>query len=162
MNGLAWAFGTFHATVVGIALLLLAYPGGSLGVLLGGLSTITGLALFIALWVATVFSTGRAIRGLRLIGHDRATSGAFYRGALRWGAANGVLFVLAAAVILALNGLVTAPETADRGVILRIAFIQGVFGSLFGLAIGAVVGLVLASLDGVALAVARSIAGPMA
>lgn len=159
MNGLAWALGTFHTSVVGIAVVLLVYPGGGLGVALAGLSTMTGLALFVALWAATVFSTGRAIRGLRLIGDDRATTGAFYRGAFRWGAANGVLFVVVAVVILLVSSLVGAAPSVDVRVVLTIAAFQGVFGSLFGSGIGAVVGLVFASIDLVALAVARAVVG---
>jgi hypothetical protein len=157
MSGLTWALGTFHTTVIGIALLLLVYPGGSLGTTLGALSTITGLALFVALWTTTLFCTGRAIRGVRLLGGDRASTGAFYRRALRWGAVNGVLFAIALVAILAANALAVAEPSVGIGTMLAIAGFQGTFGSLFGLAIGAVAGLVLATLDLAALRLARSL-----
>jgi hypothetical protein len=165
MSNLAWALGTFHTSVVGIALLLLVYPGGGLPVALGGLGTIAGLALFVALWSTTVYSTGRAIRGLRLIGAERAASGAFYRRALRWGAANGVLFFIVLVVVVITNALVTAPPEAPSvqiGAILPIAALEVGFGSLFAFAIGAVVGLVLATLDLAGLRIARAVVGPTA
>ena len=162
MSAVAWALGTFHTSVVGIALLLLVYPGGGLGVTLGGLNTLTGLALFVALWTTTVFTTGRAIRGLRLIGDDRTETGAFYRRALRWGAANGVLFLISLVVILVVNALLTAAPSVQIGAILALAAFEGIIGSFVAFAIGALVGLVLAGLDLVALRIARAVVGPTA
>lgn len=157
MTALAWALGTFHATVVGLALLLLAYPGGGLGVALGGLSTVTGLALFVALWATTVFATGRAFAGLDLVTDGTAGRG-FYRRALRWGGANGVLFLWSFAAILALQQAVTAPGTLSlQTLLLGAGFVVGI-GSLFAFTFGAVIGLGLASIDLVALALARAIA----
>lgn len=156
MSGLTWALGTFHTAAVGIALLLLAYPGGSLGVTLGSLSTASGLAIFVALWAWTVFSTGRAIRGLRLIGPDRASSGAYYTRALRWGAFNGVTFFISLVAIIVVNALSLAAPSVQVGAVLSIAAFEGILGSLFAFAIGAVIGLALASLDLVALGVARA------
>ncbi|MDP9320044.1 MAG: hypothetical protein M3P16_02980 [Chloroflexota bacterium] len=165
MSAVGWALGTFHTSVVGIALLLLVYPGGGLSVALGGLSTISDLALFGALWSTTVYSTGRATRGLRLLGADRAASGAFYRRALRWGAANGVLFFVALVVIVVTNAVVTAPPGAPSvqiGAILPIAALEVGLGTMVAFAIGALLGLVLATLDLVALRIARAVVGPTA
>jgi len=165
MSPVAWALGTFHTSVVGIALLLLVYPGGGLPAALGGLGTITGLALFVALWTTTVYSTDRAVRGVRLIGADRAASGAFYGRALRWGAANGVLFFIALVVIVVTNAVVTAPPGAPSvqiGAILPFAALELGLGTLVAFAIGASAGLVLATLDLAALRIARAVAGPTA
>lgn len=151
---MGWILGTFHSAAVGLALLFLAYPGGGLGTTLASLSTITGLALFIALWSITVFATSRAIRGLDLAGGAIA---GYHRRALRWGALNGVLFLWSFAALLALQQLVTAPGTLSwQSLLLGAGFVGGL-GSLFALAIGAVVGLVLASVDLAGLALARSI-----
>ena len=151
----AWVLGTFHTAVLGIALVLLAYPGGSLGVTLASLSTIAGLALFLALWAITLFATERATRGLDLLG---GVTAGLHRRALRWGALNGVLFLWAFVAILALQQLVTAPGTLEWQTVLTGAgFVVGV-GSLAAMAFGAVIGLILASIDLAAFGIARVIA----
>jgi hypothetical protein len=151
---MGWILGTFHTAVVGLTLLFLAYPGGGLGVTLAGLSTITGLSLFVALWAITVFATERAIRGLDLAGG--ATTG-YHRRALRWGALNGAFFLWSLAALLALQQLVTAPGTLQpQSVLLGAGFVGGI-GSAFALTIGAVIGLMLASIDLAGLALARRI-----
>lgn len=152
MSALGWVLGTFHTAAVGLALLVLAYPGGGLGVALASLSTITGLALFIALWAITVFATSRAIRGLDLVGGAAA---GYHRRALRWGALNGLLFLWSLAALLALQQLITAPGTLQPQSLLLGAGFVGGLGSLLALAVGAVVGLVLASIDQAGLALAR-------
>lgn len=154
MSVIGWVLGTFHTAAIGLALLFLAYPGGGLGVTLASLSTITGLALFVALWAITVFATGRAIRGLDLI--DGAAAG-YHRRALRWGALNGMFFLWSLAALLALQQLITAPGTLQwQSVLLGAGFVGGV-GSIFALVIGALVGLGLASIDLAGLALARRI-----
>lgn len=151
---IAWVLGTFHTAVLGVALVLLAYPGGGLGVTLASLSTIAGLALFLALWAITLFATERATRGLDLLGG--VTTG-LHRRAFRWGALNGVLFLWAFAAILALQQLVTAPGTLQWQTVLTGAgFVIGV-GSLVALAFGAVIGLILASIDQAAFGIARAL-----
>ncbi|HEV2251113.1 MAG TPA: hypothetical protein VGT60_11465 [Candidatus Limnocylindria bacterium] len=152
MSALGWVLGTFHTAAVGLALLVLAYPGGGLGVALASLSTITGLALFIALWGITVFATSRSIRGLDLVGGAAA---GYHRRALRWGALNGLLFLWSLAALLALQQLITAPGTLQPQSLLLGAGFVGGLGSLFALAVGAVVGLALASIDLAGLALAR-------
>ncbi len=155
MSMTSWILGTFHTAVVGLTLLFLAYPGGSLGTTLGSLNTITGLALFVALWAITVFSTSRAIKGFDLA--SGATAG-YHRRAIRWGALNGMLFLWSLAGLLALQQLITAPGTLPvQSLLLGAGFVAGV-GSLFALTIGAVVGLALASIDLAGLALARRIA----
>lgn len=151
-----WVLGTFHTAALGIALVLLAYPGGGLGGLLAGLDTLTGVALFVALWLVTLFATGGAIRGLDLLAPAGARG--LLRRAFRWGAANGVLFLWAAAALLALSQLIRLPGTLDlRTVALGAGFVLGL-GTLVAVAIGAITGVLLAILDLAALAVARRIA----
>lgn len=155
MSVTGWILGTFHTAVVGLTLLFLAYPGGSLGTALGSLSTIAGLALFLALWAITVFATTRAIGGLDL--HAGVTAG-YHRRALRWGAVNGMLFLWALAALLALQQLITAPGTLQwQSLLLGAGFVAGV-GSFFALTVGAIIGLALASIDLAGLALARRLA----
>jgi hypothetical protein len=153
---IGWVLGTFHTAVVGLALVLLSYPGGGLGTLLASLDTPTGIALFVALWTITVFATGRALRGLDPLAPVAA--GPLFRRALRWGALNGVLFLWAAATLLALSQLIRQPGTLDpRTLALGAGFVLGPV-SLFALGIGAAVGLALTALDLAALALARRLA----
>lgn len=154
---IGWILGSFHTAVLGVALLVLVYRGGGLGQALGGLSTLTGLALFIALWTTTVFTTGRAFRGLDPLGAG-APTGVLYRRALRWGAANGVLFFASLLAILVANTLASAAPGVQVGAILAIAAFEGILGALVAFAIGAITGLVLATVDLAALRMARAIA----
>lgn len=154
MSATGWVVGTFHTAVVGLALLLLAFPGGGLGTTLANLSTAAGLGLFVALWVITVFATSRAIASLDLLGG--ATAG-YYRRAIRWGGANGILFLWSFAAILALQQAVTAPGTLQlQGLLLGAGFVASI-GTLLAFTLGALIGLALASLDLAALAIARGL-----
>lgn len=156
MSAAGWVLGTFHTAIVGLALLLLAYPGGGLGTTLANLSTAAGLGLFVALWVSTVFATGRAIAGLDLLAGGSAP---YFRRALRWGALNGIVFLWSVAVILALQQVVTAPGTvALPSLLLGGGFVLGI-GTLFALGVGGLVGLALASVDLAALAIAGALSG---
>jgi|SRR2546422_4988632 len=60
-----FAFGTFHTVIFIVSAVLVLHLSGALAGLLTGLNTLTGLALFAALWATTTWSTGRAIRGGR-------------------------------------------------------------------------------------------------
>src|SRR3989442_13197288 len=59
-----FAFGTFHTVIFIVSAVLVLHLSGALAGLLTGLNTLTGLALFAALWATTTWSTGRAIRGV--------------------------------------------------------------------------------------------------
>jgi hypothetical protein len=153
MSALGWVLGTFHTAALTLVLLLLVFPRGGLGATLASLSTLTGLALFMALWLTTLFTTGRAIGGLDLLGDAGA---GFPRRALRWGGANGMLFFACLVAILVVNAILTAKPAADVGAILRGAAFLGSFGLPFAFVIGALVGILFATLDLVALRLARA------
>jgi hypothetical protein len=156
MSATGWVLGTFHTAVVGLALLLLAYPGGGLGTTLANLSTAAGLALFVALWVSTLFATSRALAGLDLLGGAATGYG---RRAIIWGGANGILFLWSFAAILTLQQAVTAPGTLRLdSLLLGAGFVAGI-GTLFAFGIGGLIGLALASVDLAALAIARGLSG---
>lgn len=157
INGLVeWMLGTFHTSVVGLALLLLLYPRGGFGATLQGLSTLTGLAIFVALWATTIFTTRRALSGLNWLEDDPAQMAIFFRRALRWGGVNGVLFLAALGVILLLNTVLTARGSITSPAVTVFAFI-GAIGIVVSYAIGAVVGVTLGVLDIAALRVARAV-----
>lgn len=153
---IGWVLGTFHTVAFGVVALLLIYPRGGLGATLANLNTLTGLALFLALWATTVVTTARAFAGLDPLAGDTPT-GLLYRRALRWGAVNGVLFLWSQATLLALTQLVTVPGSLGLPSLgLGALFVVGI-GSPFALVIGAVLGVVLGALDLAALAIARAL-----
>jgi hypothetical protein len=151
-----WLLGSFHTTALAMALLLLLYPLGGLGDLLQGLSTATGLALFLALWLTTLYSTRRALRGLDWLSDDPIEMGLFFGRALRWGALNGVLFLLALGIVLLTSALLTTPLSSVFAGLGFVVF-AGFFGAPVALVIGSVVGVTLGALDIAALRVARRV-----
>lgn len=163
VNGLLWwVLGSFHTSVFGLALLLLLYPRGGFGATLGSLSTLSGLAIFVALWATTLFTTRRALAGLNWLADDPAQMAVFYRRALRWGGVNGLLFLVALGAILLLSALVTAPGSITRPALTFVGFIFWI-GLVVSYVVGAIVGVTLGALDIAALRVARAFirdAGP--
>jgi hypothetical protein len=157
VNGLvAWVLGTFHTTVFALALLLLLYPRGGFGATLQGLSTLSGLAIFVALWATTVFTTRRALSGLDWLDDDAAQMAIFFRRALRWGGVNGMLFLAELGVILLLNAALTARDSLTSPALTVFALI-GAIGVFVSYAIGALVGVTLGAIDIAALRVARAV-----
>jgi hypothetical protein len=163
VNGLlGWVLGTFHTSVFGLALLLLLYPRGRFGDTLAGLSTLSGLAIFLALWATTLFTTRRALAGLSWLEDDPAQMAFFFRRALRWGGVNGVLFLVALGAILLLSTLLTTPASITRPALTFVGFVFWI-GLVVSYAVGAIVGVTLGALDIAALRVARTFtrnAGP--
>lgn len=158
---LAWALGTFHACVLGLALLLLLYPTGDLGQLLAGLETLTGLLIFVALWATSVWTTRHALVDGVWLSSKAADRAVFFGHALRWGAATGTLFLAELGAIFLVRTLIVTPSTLITLGVLGIAAFGaavGTIGMLFAFVIGAVVGVTLGGLDLVALSLARSFA----
>ena len=140
---MSWALGTFNSAVLALALLLLLYPRGRFGDTLAGLSTLTGLALYVALWATTVYATRRALDGIDLLGDVRAGD-RFFGQALRWGGFTGVAFLLEAGLIqivsLALGGNLPIGSLA-----FLIPF--GVIGSMVAFVVGALIGVTLGAVN---------------
>jgi hypothetical protein len=151
-----WVLGTFHTTVFGLALLLLLYPRGGFGTILQGLSTLSGLAIFVALWATTIFTTRRALLGLSWLDDDPAQMAVFFRRTLRWGGVNGMLFLVALAVILLLSALLTSSGSPTTPALTVFVFI-GAVGLVVSYVVGALVGVTLGALDIAALRVARAV-----
>ena len=155
---LAWTLGTFHACAVGLTLLLLVYPTGGLGGLLGNLETVTGLLIFIALWATSVWTTRRALAGSDWLSAVPADWPRFFYRALRWGGATGILFLAELGAILLVRTLLAARGDNSVGLlgVLGVAAFVGSIGTLVAFVVGGLTGLVLAALDLGALALARA------
>src|SRR5207247_7824364 len=65
-----WSLATFHASGFVLAIVFFLYSRDELGLALGGLNTLLGLALFVALWATTYLTTCRAVAGLDLLRED--------------------------------------------------------------------------------------------
>jgi hypothetical protein len=156
MGLLWWVLGSFHTSVFGLAVLLVLYPRGGFGATLGSLSTLSGLAIFLALWATTLFTTRRALAGLNWLEDDPAQMAVFFRRALRWGGVNGLLFLIALGAILFLSALITAPGSITRPALTFVGFIFWI-GLVVSYAVGAIIGVMLGALDIAALRIARAV-----
>jgi len=154
---LPWVLATFHTVALMLALVGLVYRGGGLASLLSSHGTIAGIVLFLALWAATLLTTRRALAGLDWLSDEPVVMGAFFWRALRWGAATGMLFLLALGAIQLGRAVVSPAPGVTFGPVLFSTLVFGSFGLLFAAAIGGVIGVTLGALDIAALRVARAI-----
>lgn len=157
---LAWTLGTFHACAIGLLLLLLVYPRGGLGLALGGLDTVTGLIIFIALWATSVWTARRALAGSDWLSATTADRIGFYRRALRWGGATGILFLAELGAIILVRTLVVSPRDilGNPLTVAAAAAFVGSFGTIVAFVLGALTGVTLGAVDLVALDLARTTA----
>ncbi len=131
------ALGTFHAAALIVALVLVLYATGALPSLLSSLSTIAGLALFSALWLTTVWSAHRTLRGaFRATLRTSLPVRTMIERATWNGGVNGIAF-------LAFMGLILAISSAINGALGIV-----VFGALFFATVGAVAAFLLGCLFG--------------
>jgi hypothetical protein len=139
-----FALGTFHAAALIVALVLVLYAAGGLAPLLSSLSTIAGLALFSALWLTTVWSTHRTLRGAFTVAPWTSVplSTMIPRAAWR-GGVNGVAFLACVGVILAIS----SAFNGDVGVVGFGALFFLTIGAAFAFVIGLALGLLFAGVD---------------
>jgi len=139
-----FALGTFHAAALIAALVLVLYATGALTSLLSGLSTIAGLALFGALWLTTVWSTNRTLRGAFTVAPWTSVPYGVMipRAAWRSGV-NGILFLGCLGVIL----IISSASNGDIGFLWLGALIFATVGTAVAFVIGLVVGLLFAGVD---------------
>ena len=155
---LAWCLASFHTVIFILGLVLFLYLSADLGSLLANLNTLAGYGLFGALWMATWWSTSRALRGIRWEALEfPAYFGKLLTPGVFWGAANGLLFLLALIVLLELNVIVSVLAGTASADALVAPLVYAIFGSVVAAILGGLVGVVLAILDSLLLAVARSI-----
>jgi hypothetical protein len=150
---ITWALGTFHAGALLVTITLLLHVTGGLAPLLSGLSTAVGLALFGALWGATVWSTHRTIIGT--VGPGLATTvptGRLLGRAVWRGGINGIVFLALAAVILVISVLLSGSEVLPFLILL-----QAAVGLVFAFVLGCLIGLVFAGIDLILFTTARTL-----
>jgi hypothetical protein len=144
---ISFALGTFHAAFFLITAVLVLHAIGALVGLLTSLNTLTGLALFAALWTTTTWTTSRAVPPIPVTNHSlNAPIGQLVLRALRAGALNGIVFLASAAVILELSAVLTG-SGQSIGVFVFVALVFVTAGTLAAAAIGATIGVVFAALD---------------
>jgi hypothetical protein len=149
----AWVLGTFHAATLIIILLVVLYLTGALPSILTSLSTASGLALFIALWLTSTWSAHRTLQGLvdQTLNVALPTREVIVR-ATGKGGINGLAFLLCAYLILGV-------PAAFNGAILPVLYgglFIATFGVLVALLVGCLVGLIFAGIDAVLLSAARA------
>ena len=138
------ALGTFHAAALIVVLVLVLYATGELSSLLISLNTITGLALFGALWVTTVWSAHRTLRGA--FAETLRTSlpvGTVIARATWNGGVNGVAFLAFLALILAIASVVNRAF----GILVFGAFFLATIGAVAAFLLGCVIGLLFVVID---------------
>jgi len=151
---LSWALGTFNSATFVLALLLLLYPRGRFGDTLAGLSTVTGLALYIALWATSVYAARQALRGLDLL--DPHAGDAFFGRALRWRGLTGVACLGELAAVQLVAALLAGNFAVLGSLLLFIPF--GVIASLVAFVVGALAGVTLGAADLAAVRLSERIA----
>jgi hypothetical protein len=141
-----FALGTFHAAALIAALVLVLYVSGGLASLLGSLSTIAGLALFSALWLTTIWSTQRTLRGAFTVAPWTSVPVSVMIPRAGWrGGVNGVAFLACLGLIL----LVSSAFNGDvaGGVVGAGFLIFATVGAAFAFVLGYVLGLAFACID---------------
>ncbi|WP_267640865.1 hypothetical protein [Haloarchaeobius amylolyticus] len=141
----AWCLGTFHTAALTAAGVTGLHLSGAVGDLLGGLNTFVGFAAFGYLWAVTLWTTTRVCREVDLFGPDRPATTSLLAAGAKWGAVNGLVFLL---------GILLAVSVTFLGEALALLLFFGI-GGAFALAIGAVIGVGFALLDAGMLVLAR-------
>jgi hypothetical protein len=141
-----FTLGTFHAAVLIAVLVAVLYANGGLASLLSGLSTIAGLALFGALWLTTVWSTNRTLRGAFTVAPWTSVPADTLIARAAWrGGVNGVLFLAFVGIIVAISAAFSGDLAL--GVIGAGFLIFATVGAAVAFVIGFVVGLLFACID---------------
>jgi hypothetical protein len=151
---LLWCLATFHTALFVLVPVALIHGVGALGDLLGSLSTVVGLVLYLALW-ATTWWTNRRL--LATTPFERSEWWAVLKASVKWGGVTGSCFLLELVVVavvqVALAGGFGTPDLASIPPLLLILAV----GTLIAFVVGGLVGVVQATLDLAALGVADAL-----
>jgi hypothetical protein len=167
---MVWSMGSFHAVLLTLVLVLFSYGGGALAGQLGGLGSLAGAMVFLALWGLGVWTAGRALQGFNLAPRRPADGDSVFVVGILWGGTYGALFFLALAatfiggrLVYLLPGLASeATRGQDRLIdLLRdapgvLAFVA--IGGLVAYVVGLVIGTAFGLLDLSLWAIARRLA----
>ena len=143
----AWALGTFHAASLVILLVLPLYLSGGLTSVLTSLSTASGLALFGALWLTTVWSTHHAPHGALGTGLKLSVPlrEVIIRAVLR-GGLNGLAFLAFLAVILGISAVLNG-QLASVITLVVVGGLVFAFGAVIAYLVGGLLGGLFACID---------------
>lgn len=151
---LGWCLAAYHTALFTLVPVVGLHWTGALGDLLGGLSTTVGLALYLLLW-ATTWWTNRRL--LATTPFERSAWREILTGGAKWGGVTGSCFLLELVVVavaqVAVDGGFGVPDVAS--VLPLLLFLA--LGVAIAFVVGAVVGVVQAALDLVALGVADAV-----
>jgi hypothetical protein len=138
------ALGTFHAAALVVALVLVLYATDALPSLLSSLSTIAGLALFSALWLTTVWSAHRTLRGAFTATLRTSLPVRTMIERATWnGGVNGVAFLASLGLILAISSGVNGA----LGIVIFGALFFATLGAAAAFVLGCLVGLLFVAID---------------
>ena len=145
-----WCLATFNVALLTVVGVLAIHAFADLGPLLAGLDTVTGLALYVALWGLALWTNGRALADV-VPGRERPPLRILLPRALAWGGVTGTCF------LWTIVALVYLPDAPGLNVVVRegpsLLVVLGI-ASAFAALVGALIGLVLGALDLVLLDVA--------
>ncbi|MDQ2745465.1 MAG: hypothetical protein M3Z66_24670 [Chloroflexota bacterium] len=138
-----WSLATFHAGLLVLLLVIVLYSFSDLAGALKNVGTIPGLAIYLALWTSTWWTTGKAARDVTPDGSLRVNE--LVRRGMIWGGVNGAIFVL---VLLAyLDGLGLSRGQPNAIEVVPFLLIEAAISTIPAFIIGAIVGLLFALLD---------------
>lgn len=141
---LVWCLAAYHTGLFVLVPVTLVHWVGALGDLLGGLSTLVGLVLYLALW-ATTWWTNRRLLATTPLG--RAGRLAVLKASVKWGGVTGGCFFLelvgVAVAQVGLAGGFGVPDLASVPPLLVLLAL----GTLVAFVVGGLVGVVQATLD---------------
>lgn len=146
-NLLVAALATFHTVALVVLGVLGLVVGGSVGDILSALSTELGFVLFLALWAVVAWSHRRLFRALSL---SETPLSRLVRPGLTWGAITGWSFFVVLFLVVVGESLVSSLLGGGLDPLGDIVVVGGVLfglGSVLSVVVGAVVGLVGATVD---------------
>jgi hypothetical protein len=158
-----WSFGAFHTAFFVLIAFTLLFASDSADDVLGTLNTGVGVGVFVLLWGTTWWTTRRAVRSLKQDGQFYLPPFLDLLGAsVKWGAVNGILFLLSLLVFVILffgvsSALVTNSDSYTRYQIassIGSALLIGCIGTPIAGIFGGAMGFVLALLDGAIIKIA--------
>ncbi|WP_332897591.1 hypothetical protein [Haladaptatus sp. CMSO5] len=138
-NLLVFGLATFHVTLLTTTGLFVLHSSGSIGRLLAGLDTLTGFALFLALWASTWWTTRWVLTRAPL---NPENSDSRLRSAMLWGylggAVTGLVFLPVAFVLVFLLtfGVAVLANLASFIVLVFGIPVAAIVGGLVGTAFG--------------------------
>jgi len=145
---LAWALGAFHTATLMVVLVAYTHAGGGLAnTFLAGPGSAAGLAAFALLWLATSWTTRRALRGYSIDPGKASPLLTTASHGVLWAGANGVLFFLALVLGLGLSEVGSGGNSGfGPGTAPALLFYVGL-GTGAAFVVGAVIGLAFVVVD---------------